>query len=148
MYFISLSVTLLVIIAGVHLLAKIRNENLGILSKLIAWLVLVVAILMLSCQLFKGGKMMRHGGGNWGPHHEMMMDDEGGHNKMFIKKFRHGDMEGECMMGGKCAHMENGKCAMKEGKDCPMECCKDSSAKAHCKGMEKEVNVIIEEKKE
>ena len=62
MYFLSLSVTLLVIIASVHLLAKVRNENLGILSKLLAYFVLLTAVLILACQLFRGVDKMERGG--------------------------------------------------------------------------------------
>lgn len=148
MYFLSLSVTLLVIIASVYLLAKVRNENLGILSKLVAYLVLIIALSVLACQLYKGISKMGNHSGKCGKEcsSEMMMGEDGDHHMMIKKKFRHGGMKGECMKGGKCPHMgENGKCAMAEGKECPMECCKDSASKAECK-MHKEVEVIIEEK--
>lgn len=147
MYFLSLSVTVLVIIASVHLLAKVRNENLGILSKLLAYFVLLTALLILVCQLFRGVDKMERGGGKCKKGcSEMMMGEDGDHHMMIKKKFRHGGMEGKCMKGGKCAHMgEDGKCAMAEGKECPMECCKDSASKGECK-MHKEVEVTIEEK--
>ena len=127
MYFIALSATLLVIIASVHLLAKIRNENLGIFSKLLAYFVLITAFLMLACQLYRGIDKMEHRG----DHHEMMMfEGKDGNHKFYKKKFRHGKMDGEMRM------------------ECPMECCKDSAGKAHCKEMEKEVEVIIKEEKD
>jgi tellurite resistance protein TehA-like permease len=64
MYFLSLSVTLLVIIASVHLLAKVRNENLGILSKLLGYFVLLTAVLILACQLYRGVDKMERGDKN------------------------------------------------------------------------------------
>jgi len=146
MYFIALSVTLFIIIAAVHLLAKVRNENLGILSKLVAYFVLVIALLMLVCQLYRGVHKMGK------RHHKSekefrMMGGEGDHHMMIKKKMRHGG--GECMMtedGRFCMMTEDGKCIMLDGKE--GECCagKDSAMKEHCKGMEKEVEVIIKEK--
>ncbi len=147
MYFISLSVTLFIIIAALHLLAKVRNENLGIFSKLVAYLVLVIALLMLVCQLYRGVHRMEKGEKKH--HMEMMMGEEGDH-MMIKKKFRHGEMKGDCMMmedGRKCMMTEDGKCVVLDGEE--GGCCagKDSAMKAHCKDMEKEVEVIIEEKK-
>jgi len=149
MYFISVSVILFVIIASVHLLAKVRNENLGILSKLIAYLVLVVAVLMLACQLFKGVDRMEHRG-NKCKKECKMMGAEGDH-MMMMKKMHHGGMEGKCMKKGycekgKCPHMgADGKCSMKEGEECAMACCSnDSAAKGECT-KHKEVEVIIKE---
>ncbi len=146
MYFLSLSVTLLVIIASVHLLAKVRNENLGILSKLLAYFVLLTAVLVLACQLFRGVDKMERGGKKCKKECKMMMGEEGEHH-MMMKKFRHGDgKESGCIMKMReectCPMGENGKC--KEGKDCKMECCNDSLAKGECK-MHKEVEVIIKE---
>ncbi len=153
MYFLSLSVTLLVIIASVHLLAKVRNENLGILSKLLAYFVLLTAILVLACQLFRGVDKMERGEGKCKKECRM----EGDHHMMMKKKMRHGG--GECTMtadGHKCKMTEDGKCikdctcpkgedgkCKDEGK-CKMECCNDSAGKAGCK-MHKEVEVIIKE---
>ncbi len=149
MYFLSLSVTLLAIIASVHLLAKVRNENLGILSKILAYFVLLTAVLVLACQLFRGVDKMERGGGKCKKEcsREMMMGGEGDHH-MMMKKCRHGEgKEGGCSMkmGEECICPmgEDGKC--KEGKACKMECCNDSLAKGECK-MHKEVEVIIEEK--
>jgi hypothetical protein len=151
MYFLSLSVTLLVIIASVHLLAKVRNENLGILSKLLAYFVLLTAVLILACQLFRGVDKMERGGKKCKKEcsSEMMMGGEGDHHMMMKKCHKEGGMDGKCMKGGckkgECPHMgEDGKCAMAEGKECPMECCKDSAMKGECK-MHKEVEVIIKE---
>jgi hypothetical protein len=148
MYFLSLSVTLLVIIASLHLLAKVRNENLGIFSKLLSYLVLIIAVLMLACQLFRGIDKMEHGGKKCKKEcsREMMMGEEGDHH-MMMKKFRHGGgKEGSCSMkmGEECICPmgEDGKC--KEGKACKMECCNDSTSKGECK-MHKEVEVIIKE---
>lgn len=152
MYFLTLSVTLLVIIASVHLLAKVRNENLGIFSKLVSYLVLIVALLMLCCQLFRGVDKMEHGGKKCKKEcsREMMMGGEGDHHMMMKKCHKEGGMEGKCMKGGckkgECPHMgEDGKCTMKEGEECTMKCCKDSTMKVECK-MHKEVEVIINEK--
>ncbi len=143
MYFISISVTLFIIIAAVHLLAKVRNENLGIFSKLIAWLVLLTALLMLVCQLYRGVHKMEKRGDKCKK--ECKMD--GDHHMMIKKKMHHGGkgncsmhMEDECT----CPKGEDGKC--KDGGNCKMECCNDSAAHEHGKGMHKEVEVIIEEK--
>lgn len=150
MYFIALSITLFIIIAAVHLLAKVKNENLGIFSKLIAYLVLIIAVLMLACQLFRGVDRMEKGGKKCKKEscREMRNGDNGDH-KMIKKKFRHGK-EGKCMKGGcekgNCSHMgEDGKCSIKEGEECSMACCNDSASKGECK-MHKEVEVLIEEK--
>ncbi len=151
MYFLSLSVTLLAIIASVHLLAKVRNENLGILSKILAYFVLLTAVLVLACQLFRGVDKMEHGGKKCKKEcsREMMMGGDGDHHKMMKKCHKEGGMEGKCMKGGcvkgECPHMgEDGKCSMKEGEECNMKCCKDSAMKGECK-MHKEVEVIIKE---
>jgi|GEM_PF-3421297 len=145
MYFISLSVTLLTIIASVYLLAKVRNENLGIFSKLLSYLILTLALLMLVCQLIRGvHKMEKSGCEKEKCSKEMMMGGEGEH-MMMMKKCRKGGMEEGCMMGGKaCPFDAEGKCIMKEGKNCTMECCKDSASKADCK-MHKEIEVTITE---
>lgn len=143
MYFIAVSITLFTLIAGVYLLAKVRNENLGIFPKLLTYLILAVALLMLVCQLYRGvGKMKGHEGNRHGFHHEMMMDGDGDH--MIIKKeFRKRGKMGKCKsgMGEKacCTMGADGEC----GDDCMMPCCKDSASKAECK-MHKEVEVIIE----
>jgi hypothetical protein len=117
MYFIALSVTLFIIIAAVHLLAKVRNENLGIFSKLIAYFVLIVALLMLACQLYRGMHRMEKGEKK-SRHHKMMMEGEG--NIMFKKKFRHGEMKSDCIMmedGRKCKMTEDGKCVILDGEE-------------------------------
>ncbi|MCG3165680.1 MAG: hypothetical protein POELPBGB_01455 [Bacteroidia bacterium] len=161
MYFLSLSVTLLTIIASVHLLAKVRNENLGIFSKLLAYFVLLTAVLILACQLFRGVDKMERGGGKCKKEcNEMMMGGNGDHHMMIKKKFRHGG--GECTMtedGRKCKMTEDGKCIVSDeectcpkGEDgkckdegnCKMACCKESAGKEGCQ-MHKEVEVIIEE---
>lgn len=157
MYFLSLSVTLLVIIASVHLLAKVRNENLGLLAKLLAYFVLLTAVLMLVCQLYRGIHKMEKRGEKCKKECKM----EGDHHMMIKKKMRHGG--GECTMtadGHKCKMTEDGKCIMsgedctcpkgedgkcKDEANCKMECCNDSASKGECK-MHKEVKVIIEEK--
>lgn len=164
MYFLSLSVTLLVIIASVHLLAKVRNENLGILSKLVAYLVLIIAFSVLACQLYKGISKMGNYSGKCGKEcsSEMMMREDGDHHMMIKKKFRHGG--GQCTMtedGRRCMMTEDGKCIVtdeecscpkgEDGKcvshgNCKMECCSKHGAKGTCK-MHKEVEVTVEEKK-
>ena len=153
MYFISLSVTLFIIIAAVHLLAKVRNENLGIFSKLVSYLVLLVALLMLCCQLLRGVDRMERGEGKCKKEckREMMMGGKGDHHMMVMKKCRKGEMKGKCTMGmheEACCKMggKEGECCGGKDMNCEMECCKDSTAHAKCKGMEKEVEIIIEEK--
>lgn len=144
MYFIAVSVTLFILIAAVHLLAKVRNENLGILSKLVAYLVLFVALLMLVCQLYRGVTRMGHHGDKCGKEcHSgmMMMDGDGEHHMMIKKKFRH---KKGMKSGCECPMCEESGCEMGEGKECKMPCCSgDSTAKGKCK-MHREVEVIIE----
>lgn len=143
MYFLSLSVTLLVIIASVHLLAKVRNENLGILSKLLGYFVLLTAVLILACQLYRGVDKMERGDKKCKKEcrKEMMMGGEGCQDKMMKKCSHGGGMDEACA----CPKDEDGKCIKTEGKDCKMACCNDSASAAGCK-MHKEVEVIIKEK--
>lgn len=147
MYFISLSVTLLTIIASLFLLAKVRNENLGIFSKLVSYLVLILALLMLVCQLIRGVDKMEKGRcEKEGCSKEMRMGGEGNmmckHGEGDNMMCRHGKGEG-CNKGGENMSMgEAGGCTMKEGKPCPANC-KDSATKAQCK-MHKDVEVTIE----
>lgn len=164
MYFLSLSVTLLVIIASVHLLAKVRNENLGILSKLLAYFVLLTAVLVLACQLFTGVNKMEHRDGKCKKEcsREMMMGGKGDHHMMMKKCHKEGGMEGGCSMtedGRKCKMTEDGKCIVsdedctcpkgedgkcKDEANCKMACCNKTAGKEGCQ-MHKEVEVIIKE---
>lgn len=63
MIFITICATLLTITAGLHLLAKARKEGLGKLFTWAAYLILIVASLLLICELTRAfGRMCGHKG--------------------------------------------------------------------------------------
>lgn len=114
MFYLSICITLLVMIAAMHLLAKAKKENLGSLFTWITYLIIIVATLILICQVARGFKRMcspKEKG-----MHGMMM----GHHMMMGRMSCDEEMEGCGGMGGR---HENMKC--EEGMD-------------NCKGMNKE----------
>ncbi len=90
MSYLSICITLLVMIAAMHLLAKAKKENLGSLFTWITYLIIIVATLILICQVARGFKRMcspkekgMHGmmmRGMMGPH--MMMGKMGCDDEM------------------------------------------------------------------
>ena len=62
MMYISISLTLLAMTAGAHLLAKSKTDNMGNFTKWIAYAVLVISIGMLLCELGRTGMRMMHRG--------------------------------------------------------------------------------------
>ncbi|HMT30250.1 MAG TPA: hypothetical protein PKD91_13330 [Bacteroidia bacterium] len=118
MLYISICLTLLVILLALFLLAKIKSEMLGSFYKWITWLVLIVAGTILVCQLARGvGRMMHRGkcdGKECASH--------GGHMKMKGHAGASMKMKG-CEMGGK-------------GANCPMmEQCGKNLSKEECAAM-------------
>ncbi len=94
MLYLSICATLLTLLAALFFLAKVKSENLGSFFRWICYLVIVVALLILGCQLSRGIMRMKR-------HHK--------NEKM------------ECRMEEMCKHhmmMKGMKC---EGRD--MECC-------------------------
>ena len=98
MLYLTICITLFVIIAAMHLLAKAKKESLGSLFTWISYGIIVVAILILLCQLARGCMRMRH-------HeekgmHGMMM----GRHHMMMRGMRGEDMECCDGMGGRMGH--------------------------------------------
>lgn len=60
MLYITICFTLLVILASLHFLAKLKTEGSGKLLRWAAYLVILVASLILLCQLSRGLVEMRH----------------------------------------------------------------------------------------
>jgi hypothetical protein len=122
--YITICITLLTIIAAMHLVLKANSAGVGSIFKWISYFIVLVGLLILLCQLARGYKMMRHHGDGeckeechpWMRCHDGMMGGMHGCNKM-------GDHCG--MM--KCCDMDEER----EGK------CKGDSmhAKMECKGM-------------
>ncbi len=113
MMYLGICITLLVMIAAMHLLAKAKKENLGSLFTWITYGIIIVAILILLCQVARGVKRMcspREKGmhGMMMGHHMMMRgmcneemeccEEMGGH---------HGNMKCEEGMGD-CKGMKKG----------------------------------------
>jgi hypothetical protein len=124
--FISIALLLLVIAAGMHLLAKTNKEALGSFFRFVSWMLIVSGFLAIAlCTLMCICRMCMHHGMmkrqhmmmmnacmNGGCNEEMM---EGGNRQIIIKKFG-GD--GECpMMQGSC---EGGHC--EKGGECERNC--------------------------
>ncbi len=142
--YISICVTLLTLIAAVHLLLKVNSAGGGSILKWLSYFIISVGVLILVCQLTRGvTDMIHHGGGDCkekchhgmkgcegmkgGMHGCMMMGDEGG-MRIECKKI----MMKDCDM-----EKENGKC----------ECDSSHAKKECCKGMKEEKEVEIIEKK-
>jgi hypothetical protein len=58
MLYLSICITLLVMIAAMHLLAKAKKENLGSLFTWVTYIIIVVTTLVLICQVARGCKRM------------------------------------------------------------------------------------------
>ena len=129
MMYISIALTLLALVAGIHLLSKSKTEAMGNFARWIAYAVIIISIGMLLCELGRTGMRMMHRGG-------------------------HGDMERHhmgmqyCppeMCGGVACWMPMGRggmnccgMGMQGGMHCgkgEMDCCKGDMD--HCKGESK-----------
>ena len=117
MLYISICLTLLTIVAAVNLLLKIQKEQVPSLYKWLTYFVILVALLILVCQISRGAmKMMCHGNNEGCNQKEM---GYGNRHRMHMQ-----------MMGGNCEGMKNcemidGKCIMKDGKEMKKECCEE-----------------------
>jgi hypothetical protein len=63
MLYISICLTLLTLLASLLYLTKIKSEGLGMIHKLISWIVLLTAFTILICQVAQGVKRMLHHNG-------------------------------------------------------------------------------------
>ena len=113
--YISICVTLLTLIAALHLILKAHNQGMNAIFKWISYLIVLTGLCILICQVARGINMMRH--------HDDDDDMEECHGMM---RGHHG------MMGG--MHGMDNCCFMyKDGK---MECCDmDKDKKACCDEM-------------
>ena len=100
MLYLTICITLFVIIAAMHLLAKAKKESLGSFFTWVSYGIIVIAILILLCQLARGFRRMCSPKEK-GMHGMMMM---GGHH-MMMRGGMH-DEEMECCegMGGRMGH--------------------------------------------
>lgn len=116
MVLISLSFSLLALVAGMYLLAKTRKESLGKFFGFVSWLVICVSLLAMLCSLSRGAMHMR--GGYYMErsmeycHPGMGMMDEDccmpmrGHHQGMMDEEYCGGMMGKGKMKGKCCEME------------------------------------------
>jgi len=117
MLYIAISLTLLTLMAGALLLWKTKTDSMGNLARWVSYVVIILSIGMLVCQLSRAGRMMMHAG-------EMR------------------EMREHAMMEGNMMH-DHGKrmdCCMHDGR---MDCCMKehggmSAAKDKCCDMDKE----------
>jgi len=117
MLYLGICITLLVLIAAMHLLAKAKKENLGSLFTWITYGIIIVATLILLCQVARGFKRMcspKEKG-----MHEMMMGGMMGH---------------QMMMRGMCNEEMEGCCDEMRGHHGNMKC---EEGMGDCKGMKK-----------
>ena len=129
-YTISLALSLLVLLAGLFLLAYAKKEGLGKLTKISSYVAIlfggVVFVGGLTCALFFGtcpkGKGCKGGKCPIPPHERMEMRH---HKGMMMKGGHHG------MMKGDCHKMEDKDCCSKDKKSCETTKC-DSEKKADC----------------
>lgn len=128
MIHLSISVTLLSIVAAMYLLHKTQKENLGGLFKWVSYIVLAVAVATLLCQLTCGIMMMRcHGQEGscrprgMGQHHMMMRGHCGPGEDCGKDEDCHG--KGSCS-GNKseCNGECEDECGAKEGEACEDKC--------------------------
>jgi hypothetical protein len=147
--YISICVTLLTLIAAMHLLLKAKKEEVSSLFKWISYFIVLVGLLILLCQLARGIKqMLHHGDGECREEcHPWMRCGDGGMGGM------HGGMHGYMMYGHdgmKCCDMDEEECGdMKMKGDCThskMEC-KDMMGKEDREKGEKEEHEEKREKK-
>lgn len=154
MYVVGHSLALLVLLAGLFLLAYAKKEGLGWMTKISSYVAITFGIVV-----FVGGIVC---GIMCGGCHKSACGDKGGKCTMEMKKdcsgsscsgggmhhgdMHHGGMKGDCSKksaccGGemKCEGMSKGDCCEKEGKQCHMD------------GAEKEIKVekkvIVKEEK-
>ncbi|MFA6261253.1 MAG: hypothetical protein WC760_07295 [Bacteroidia bacterium] len=85
MIFITICITLLTLIAALHLLAKVQKDGLGKMFTWASYLIIAVAVLVLICEVTRGiGRMACSHDGKY--NHEMaccpMMGSEGHHEGM------------------------------------------------------------------
>ena len=102
--YLSIAFTLFAIVAGMYLLAKTKNENLGKLFRIVAYLVIIVSVLSLLCQLGRVASSMMccHG---------MYESSENcGQGMMMHKKIIMHGMQGERRMHS-CGEEMEGCCA-------------------------------------
>ena len=64
MMYIAISLTLLALVAGTHLLSKSKTEAMGNFARWIAYAVIIISIGMLLCELGRTGMRMMHRGGD------------------------------------------------------------------------------------
>ena len=105
MLYLTISITLLVMIAAMHLLAKARKENLGSMFTWITYIIILIATLVLICQVARGCK-------------RMCSPKEKGMHHMMMRGMCNEEMEGCEGMGGRMEGCES-KMKCDEGmKDC------------------------------
>jgi hypothetical protein len=116
--FVTVPLTLLVILATLFYLAKVKNDNLGSFFKWSGYLVLIAAAGLLMCLMFKGVRKMTHrnGGANMECSH-MQKGMQGGKG-----------MKGGCSGMQDCSGMNKMNCSHGGGMDAG-NCC------ACCGGM-------------
>ena len=114
MILISISFSLLAIVAGMYLLDKTKKEGLGKFYSFISWLVIVVSILTLLCSLTRGfGRMCcRHDRGSMEMCRPGMMGGEDccmpmrGHHRGMMREDCCDEMKGHGKMHGGCSEMD------------------------------------------
>ena len=89
--FVTIPLVLLVILATLHFLAKVKTENLGAFFKWSGYLVLMAAVALLVCLMFKGVRQMTHRGSG---------------AKMECRSMHQG-MKGGKGMKGRCSGMQD-----------------------------------------
>ena len=135
MLYIAISVTLFALMGGTWLLSKAKTDAMGALAKWIAYLVILVTLGMLVCEIGQACVRMSHCRGS----------EMGGHGMMGGMKYCPPEMCGgnECYMpaGGGCGMMGGGHCAMMGGHKMhgDMKCCEEGMEKGgKCGDMEEE----------
>jgi len=137
--YITICITLLTIIAGMHLILKSKNEGTSAIFKWISYLIVLAGLLILLCQVVRGVMMMRH-------HGDMECKEEC-HPWMRCNNGMN-TMNGCSMMGNhsgmrKCCDMD------KEQECCDMKMKGDSAhSMMDCKGMMKNEEGMKEEQEE
>lgn len=127
--YLSIAFTLLAGVAGMYLLAKTRAEQLGKIFSIFSYLVILVALLSLVCQLGRAACWMACSSGICEPSENCMP------GMMMHKRIMMHGMSGDCKMNSGCDGMEeccsSEKCG--EGmRECRMEC-KDMKMGGHGK---------------
>ena len=139
MIYISISVTLITMLAAIFVMAKAKSESWGTVSKLVTWIVLLTSAAILVCQIARGIHIMRSG--DRCSSSETCLSKKGCHDEIMIKevrKMRGGHCNGDEMMRSMCCGKGEckgigecgGKCGGKMGccgKD--SECCGSGTCK-------------------